>query len=64
MLVGPSGCGKTTLISVIAVSWTTTKGNAWFFSRMCGAWGRHRNPLPGANIGFVFQAYNLIPPSR
>lgn len=62
MLMGPSGSGKTTLISVIAGILTQTEGE-------CLVSGIHLNDLPdrertryrGQHIGFVFQAFNLIP---
>lgn len=62
MMVGPSGCGKTTLISIIAGILDQTDGECSVFDhdfrRMSqGEKTRYR----GANIGFVFQAYNLIP---
>ena len=62
MLVGPSGCGKTTLISVIAGILNQDHG-------VCEAFGqdllhlRQKDLLKfsARNIGFVFQAYNLLP---
>ena len=62
MLVGPSGCGKTTLISVIAGILNQDRG-------VCEVFGqdllhlRQKDLLQfrARNIGFVFQAYNLLP---
>jgi len=62
MLVGPSGCGKTTLISVIAGILDQDSG-------LCEVFGHDilhmRNSeklrFRAQNIGFVFQAYNLLP---
>ena len=62
MLVGPSGCGKTTLISVIAGILDQDDGE-------CSVYGedlRHmrqsdKTRYRGRNIGFVFQAFNLLP---
>ncbi|CAN5829644.1 ABC transporter ATP-binding protein [soil metagenome] len=62
MLVGPSGCGKTTLISVIAGILDRDGGE-------CSVFGVDFNTMSasaktkfrGRNIGFVFQAFNLIP---
>jgi len=62
MLVGPSGCGKTTLISVIAGILDHDEGDCRVFEqdfRIMGQAGKTR--YRGANVGFVFQAYNLIP---
>lgn len=62
MLVGPSGCGKTTLISIIA-------GILQQESGVCEVYGKNfsvmkeqeRTMCRGKMIGFVFQAFNLIP---
>ena len=61
MLVGPSGSGKTTLISIMAGVLKQTEGE-------CLVFGKDINNLKeeekityrGANIGFLFQAFNLI----
>src|SRR6266404_5682700 len=62
MLVGPSGCGKTTLISVIAGILDQTDGECVVFDhdfrRMSQS---EKTRYRGESIGFVFQAYNLIP---
>jgi putative ABC transport system ATP-binding protein len=62
MLVGPSGCGKTTLISIITTILDPDGGD-------CEVLGRDVLHMPpdervrfrGAAIGFVFQAFNLLP---
>jgi putative ABC transport system ATP-binding protein len=62
MLVGPSGCGKTTLLSVVAGVLNGDGGT-------CRVLGRDLQALSGADktrlrrhgIGFVFQAFNLVP---
>lgn len=62
ILMGPSGSGKTTLISVISGILTQTAGE-------CLVSDCDLNHLPdtqktlyrGKHIGFVFQAFNLIP---
>jgi len=62
MLVGPSGCGKTTLISVIAGILDHDEGECLVFRQNVRAMGQtQKTRYRGANIGFVFQAYNLIP---
>jgi len=62
MLVGPSGCGKTTLISIIAGILDQTEGDCVVFGhdfrRMSES---EKTRYRGESIGFVFQAYNLIP---
>lgn len=62
MLVGPSGCGKTTLISVIAGILDQDAGDCTLFGRNLQQLSkRARVAYRGVNIGFVFQAFNLIP---
>jgi putative ABC transport system ATP-binding protein len=62
MLVGPSGCGKTTLISVIAGILDQDEGDCTVFGQDFKAMGdRGRTAWRGHNIGFVFQAFNLLP---
>jgi putative ABC transport system ATP-binding protein len=62
MLVGPSGCGKTTLISVIAGILERSGGTCLAlghdYTKMTVA---KRTAWRGRHIGFVFQAFNLIP---
>jgi putative ABC transport system ATP-binding protein len=62
MLVGPSGCGKTTLISVIAGILDHDEGDCLVFQQDLRAWGQGKKTrFRGQNVGFVFQAYNLLP---
>jgi putative ABC transport system ATP-binding protein len=62
MLVGPSGCGKTTLISVVAGILDHDEGDSLVFGNDLRAMSQtQKTAFRGANIGFVFQAYNLIP---
>jgi len=62
MLVGPSGCGKTTLISVVAAILDHDEGNLVVFDHDLKAMTQgEKTRFRGTNIGFVFQAYNLIP---
>ncbi len=62
MLVGPSGCGKTTLISVIAGILDQDDGNCTIFEQdMQQLNAKQRIRFRAQNIGFVFQAYNLLP---
>ena len=62
MLVGPSGCGKTTLISVVAGILDHDDGECLVFQQDLRAMGQTKKTLyRGINIGFVFQAYNLLP---
>lgn len=62
MLVGPSGCGKTTLISVIAGILDQDAGNCEVFGENLLTMRNHEKlKFRARNIGFVFQAYNLLP---
>jgi putative ABC transport system ATP-binding protein len=62
MLVGPSGCGKTTLISVIAGILDRDEGECIVFGTdYAGLSQRAKTLWRGANIGFVFQQFNLLP---
>ena len=62
MLVGPSGCGKTTLLSVIAGTLGVDRGEVEVFdSPLHQLEKRAVTQFRAANIGFIFQQYNLIP---
>ena len=62
MLVGPSGCGKTTLISVVAGILDKTDGALSVLGTDPSVMpATERTRWRGANIGFVFQAFNLMP---
>ena len=62
MLVGPSGCGKTTLISIIAGILDQTEGECVVYGHDFRRMGqKEKTRYRGESIGFVFQAYNLIP---
>jgi putative ABC transport system ATP-binding protein len=62
MLVGPSGCGKTTLISIIAGILDQTEGRCELFGEdLLAMRSRDKLQFRARNIGFVFQAYNLLP---
>ena len=61
-LVGPSGCGKTTLISVLSGILTRSAGSVQVFGQDLAALsGNALVRWRGANVGFVFQALNLVP---
>jgi putative ABC transport system ATP-binding protein len=62
MLVGPSGCGKTTLISVIAGILDRDGGECAVFGHDFSAMSQSdKTRYRGESIGFVFQAFNLLP---
>ena len=62
LLVGPSGCGKTTLISIIAGLLNPTEGEVAVLGQdLARLRGSRLVNFRAANIGFVFQQYNLLP---
>ncbi len=62
MLVGPSGCGKTTLISVASGILDHDAGECRVFGEDLKAMSASaRTQFRGKNLGFVFQAFNLLP---
>ena len=61
-LVGPSGSGKTTLLNLIGALDAPTSGEISVMGTSLGALTkRARAKLRLGSIGFVFQAYNLVP---
>jgi putative ABC transport system ATP-binding protein len=62
MLVGPSGCGKTTLVSIVAGTLEPTDGEVVVLGNDLAAMSNGRKVrFRRDNVGFVFQAYNLLP---
>jgi putative ABC transport system ATP-binding protein len=62
LVAGPSGCGKTTLISIIAGLLEASSGEVTVLGQdLRRLTGRRLVGFRGANIGFVFQQYNLLP---
>jgi len=61
-IVGPSGSGKTTFLNLISGLDTPTAGEVWLNGRLISRMtGNQLSDFRRDNIGFVFQAYNLIP---
>lgn len=61
-IVGPSGCGKSTLLNIIGGLDLPTKGNIFIEqTNLKDLSSRELIDFRLHNIGFVFQAYNLIP---
>lgn len=61
-LCGPSGSGKTTLVNLIGGLTDPSRGKVWVDEREVGSLSeRERARLRLERIGFVFQAYNLLP---
>jgi putative ABC transport system ATP-binding protein len=64
LLMGPSGSGKTTLLSVIAGILTQDAGECLVTNLNLNQMNdREKTHYRGEHIGFVFQAFNLIPTS-
>lgn len=62
MIVGPSGCGKTTLLSVIAGTLNFDCGELDVFgSPLHRLKPREITEFRKRHVGFIFQAFNLIP---
>jgi putative ABC transport system ATP-binding protein len=61
-LVGPSGSGKTTLLNLLGALDLPTSGELSVLGRSIVSLSKHeRAQLRLKSIGFVFQAYNLVP---
>jgi putative ABC transport system ATP-binding protein len=54
-VVGPSGSGKTTFLNLISGLEQPTAGKVWLKNQLVSRMSRRDH------IGFIFQAYNLIP---
>ena len=60
-IMGPSGCGKSTLLNIIGLLDNPSEGEFYFNDlEISGYSERKRADLRKANIGFVFQSFNLI----
>ena len=61
-LVGPSGSGKTTFLNLVGALDVPTSGALIVLGRpIAGLSRRERADLRLRSVGFVFQAYNLVP---
>ncbi|MBN2965074.1 ABC transporter ATP-binding protein [Sulfurospirillum sp. T05] len=61
-LVGPSGSGKSTVLNMLGCLDTPTKGKISIGdTEVTGLSRSKRADFRGANIGFIFQSFNLIP---
>jgi len=60
-IAGPSGCGKTTLLSILGLLDTPTEGKYWLNGReTAGLTAAERARVRNREVGFIFQAFNLI----
>jgi putative ABC transport system ATP-binding protein len=62
MLVGPSGCGKTTFISIVTGLLEPDEGRCHVLGQDLQELDETaKERLRGQSVGFVFQAFNLLP---
>jgi len=60
-IMGPSGCGKSTLLNILGMLDDATSGSFVFNGIEVSKFNENkRSDLRKANIGFVFQSFNLI----
>lgn len=58
---GPSGCGKSTLLSILGLLDTSTGGQYTLNGeKVAGLGANERATIRNREIGFIFQAFNLI----
>ncbi len=61
-VMGPSGCGKSTLLAILGLLDRPSSGSYRLDGAEAGSLGdAERTRLRRERIGFVFQAYNLLP---
>jgi putative ABC transport system ATP-binding protein len=60
-IAGPSGCGKTTLLSILGLLDTPSDGKYWLNGKeVANLSFSERARIRNKEIGFIFQAFNLI----
>ena len=60
-IMGPSGCGKSTLLNLLGLLDNPSDGEYHFLDHEVSKYSeRQRANLRKANIGFVFQSFNLL----
>lgn len=60
-IMGPSGCGKSTLLNIIGMLDNPTDGEYHFLDKEVSKYTEsQRADMRKANIGFIFQSFNLI----
>jgi putative ABC transport system ATP-binding protein len=60
-IAGPSGCGKSTLLSILGLLDSPTDGNYWINTHPVAKLSlADRTRIRNREIGFIFQAFNLI----
>lgn len=60
-IMGPSGCGKSTLLNILGLLDNPSEGEYLFMNtEVSKLKEKQRTSLRKANVGFVFQSFNLI----
>jgi putative ABC transport system ATP-binding protein len=60
-IAGPSGCGKSTLLSILGLLDSPTEGSYWIHTEPVEKLSlSDRTRIRNREIGFIFQAFNLI----
>jgi len=60
-IAGPSGCGKSTLLAILGLLDSPNHGNHWIHSEPVANLSlSDRTRIRNREIGFIFQAFNLI----
>ncbi len=60
-IMGPSGCGKSTLLNIVGLLDNPSDGQLYFDGTEVSKFKeKQRTELRKANVGFVFQSFNLI----
>jgi putative ABC transport system ATP-binding protein len=60
-VMGPSGCGKSTMLHILGLIDNPTEGSYRFLGEEVSKYSElKRSAIRKANIGFVFQSFNLI----
>lgn len=60
-IAGPSGCGKSTLLSILGLLDSPNHGNYWIHADAVESLSlADRTRIRNREIGFIFQAFNLI----
>jgi putative ABC transport system ATP-binding protein len=60
-IMGPSGCGKSTLLHILGMIDSPSEGNYLFLGEDVSRYPESRRAqIRKANIGFIFQSFNLI----
>ncbi|HWS86521.1 MAG TPA: ABC transporter ATP-binding protein [Pyrinomonadaceae bacterium] len=60
-ILGPSGCGKSTLLSLLGLLEEPSQGDYWLNGKQASSLSAdQRARIRNAEVGFIFQSFNLI----